>query len=89
VQDLFDNNFRKKQIAFSVVRLFIGPALAILIFFILYSGGFFVLTIDLTKVSPRFIQFVYAAIAFLTGYFLHIIIGILSGIFTSIFGQKR
>ena len=70
---------------FHVIRLFIGPAFAIIIFFILFSGGFFGLTIDLTKVSPRYIQYVYEAIAFLTGYFVRRIIDIFIDIVESIF----
>ena len=78
-------DFQNAYIPFHVIRLFIGPAFAIIIFFILFSGGFFGLTIDLTKVSPRYIQYVYAAIAFLTGYFVRRIIEILTNIVESIF----
>ena len=78
-------DFQNAYIPFHVIRLFIGPAFAIIIFFILFSGGFFGLTIDLTKVSPRYIQYVYGAIAFLTGYFVRRIIEILTNIVESIF----
>jgi hypothetical protein len=78
-------DFQNAYIPFHVIRLFIGPAFAIIIFFILFSGGFFGLTIDLTKVSPRYIQYVYAAIVFLTGYFVRRIIEILTNIVESIF----
>jgi hypothetical protein len=78
-------DFQNAYIPFHVIRLFIGPAFAIIIFFILFSGGFFGLTIDLTKVSPRYIQYVYAAIAFLTGYFVRRIIEILTNMVESIF----
>jgi hypothetical protein len=77
-------DFQNAYIPFHVIRFFIGPAFAIIIFFILFSGGFFGLTIDLTKVSPRYIQYVYAAIAFLTGYFVRRI-EILTNIVESIF----
>ena len=33
-----------------------------------YSGGFFGLTIDVTRINPRFVQYVYAVVALVSRY---------------------
>jgi hypothetical protein len=76
--------FENKHIPHLTVRLFIGPALAVVIFFILITGVFFGLTIDFSKVQPTLISYIYAAIAFLSGYFVNDVIGMFSGIMTGI-----
>ncbi len=81
--------FENRNIPHLTIRLFIGPAIAVVIFFILITGGFFGLTIDLTKVRPlQLLPYVYAAIAFLSGYFVNDIISVLSSIVTALFRFK-
>jgi hypothetical protein len=78
-------NFQNSYIPFHIIRLLIGPVFAIITYFILLSGGFFGLTVDLTKVSPRFIQYVYAIVAFLTGYFVRQIVDVFTNLLNSVF----
>jgi hypothetical protein len=81
--------FENRNIPHLTIRLFIGPAIAVVIFFIIVTGGFFGLTIDLTKVRPpTLLPYVYAAIAFLSGYFVNDIISVLSSIVTALFRFK-
>jgi uncharacterized metal-binding protein len=56
------------------------------VYFILSSGGFFGLTIDVTKLSNlNLVQYVYAVVAFIAGYSVRHIIHMLSNIANSIF----
>ena len=49
------------------------------------TGGFFGITIDITKISnPDFIEYVFASIAFVTGYSVRHIIQIISNIIETI-----
>jgi hypothetical protein len=58
-------NFEDQNIPDHIVRLFIGTALAIIVYFVLSTGGFFWLTIDVTRIpNPNLIQYVYAVTAF-------------------------
>ena len=70
---------------YHIARLFIGPALAVVIYFILETGSFFGLSFDVTKVSLQLLPYLYAGVAFLTGYFARSIIETLSKIINSIF----
>jgi hypothetical protein len=85
---LYKKTFKEEYTPHLIIRLFIGPALAIVIYFILVTGGFFGLTIDWSKVPQQSIQYVYAAVAFITGYFVNDIIEVLSTIVTSLFRFK-
>ena len=68
-----------------IARLFIGTVLAIFVFFVLVTGGFFGLTIDVTKISnPDFIEYVYAAVAFVAGYSARAIIKLISTMINSV-----
>ena len=80
--------FENKNIPHLTIRLFIGPALAVVIFFILITGIFFGLTIDFSKVQPTLISYVYAAIAFLSGYFVNDVISMFSSIMTGLLRFK-
>ena len=85
-QKLSNKKFSDEEIPIHIARLFIGPAFAIIVYFIIISGGLFGLTIDLTKISPQYIQYVYASLAFLTAYFVRRVVDKLSKILDSIFG---
>jgi len=78
--------FDEKYIPVHIVRLFLGTTLAIIVYFVLSTGGFFGLTIDVTKMSNlNLVQYAYAVVAFIAGYSVRHIIHILSGIANSIF----
>lgn len=78
--------FDEKKIPEHISRLFIGTTLAVVSYFTLSTGGFFGLTIDVTKIShPGLIQYVYAVISFISGYSVRHIIQILSNIANSMF----
>jgi hypothetical protein len=78
----FDLNHLPDQLA----RLFIGTIIAVFAFFILVTGGFFGLTIDVTKISnPEYIEYVYAAIAFISGYSVRHIVKLISTFLNAIF----
>ena len=47
---LGSREYRSSYLPFHIVRLFIGPALAVLMYFILQTGSFFGLSFDITKV---------------------------------------
>jgi len=81
-----DKKFKKKYFPEHIVRLFLGTTLAVIVYFVLSSGGFFGLTIDVTKLSNlNLVQYVYAVIAFIAGYSVRHIIHMLSSIANSIF----
>jgi hypothetical protein len=81
-----DKKFNKKYFPEHIVRLFLGTTLAVIVYFILSSGGFFGLTIDVTKLSNlNLVQYVYAVVAFIAGYSVRHIIHMLSNIANSIF----
>ena len=61
--------------------------MAVVVYFVIVSGGFFGLTIDLTKITPENVQYVYAALSFLSGYFVRRVIEKFSAILDSIFGK--
>ena len=84
-----DNKFDKEHIPEHIGRLFIGTALAVFIFFVLSTGGFFGLTIDVTKLThPNLVQYVYAVIAFISGYAVNHVIIVMSGIVDVVFKAK-
>lgn len=83
-------SFDKDHIPDHIARLFIGTALSIFIFFVLSTGGFFGLTIDVTKLAhPNLVQYVYAALAFISGYAVNHVIVVMSGIVDVIFKAKE
>jgi hypothetical protein len=85
---LGENKYEKSYLPFHIARLFIGPALAVLIYFILQTGSFFGLSFDITKVPIQLLPYLYAGVAFLTGYFVRQIIETLSKIINAIFSIK-
>ena len=74
-----------------VERLLIGTVIAVVVFFILITGGFFGLTIDIDKLAstPVLIPYVYAAVAFLTGYSVRGVTETISKIFESVFAYAN
>jgi hypothetical protein len=86
---LGENKYEGSYLPFHIARLFIGPALAVLIYFILQTGSFFGLSFDITKVPPTLLPYLYAGVAFLTGYFVRQIIETLSKITNAIFNIKQ
>jgi hypothetical protein len=78
-------NYSNQFLPYHIARLFIGPALAVIIYFILETGSFFGLSFDVTKVAPQLLPYLYAGVAFLTGYFARSIIETLSKIINGIF----
>lgn len=78
--------FKDEHIPDHIVRLFVGTALAITVYFVLSTGGFFGLTIDIARLpNPNLVQYVYAVIAFFSGYSSRHIIDVLSSIVNSLF----
>jgi hypothetical protein len=85
-----EKGFNEKSIPDHIARLFIGTVIAVVMFFILVTGGFFGLTIDVTKIAnPNVIQYVYAAIAFISGYSVRHIIEIISQMISTIFRHDK
>jgi hypothetical protein len=81
-----EDDFHENEIPGHIARLFIGTTLAVVAYFTLATGGFFGLTIDVTKIShPGLIQYVYAVISFIAGYSVRHIIQIISNIANSMF----
>lgn len=69
-----------------LARLFIGTIIAVFTFFVFVTGGFFGLTIDVTKISnPEFIEYVYAVIAFVSGYSVRHIVQMISTMLNAVF----
>jgi len=85
---LGEGKYDKRYLPFHISRLFIGPALAVLLYFILQTGSFFGLSFDITKVPIPLLPYLYAGVAFLTGYFVRSIIETLSKIINGIFNIK-
>ena len=85
---LGEGDYKKSYLPFHISRLFIGPALAVLTYFILQTGSFFGLSFDITKVPIPLLPYLYAGVAFLTGYFVRSIIETLSKIINAIFNIK-
>jgi hypothetical protein len=77
--------YKTQFLPYHIARLFIGPALAVVIYFILETGSFFGLSFDITKVSLQLLPYLYAGVAFLTGYFARSIIETLSKVINGIF----
>lgn len=77
----YDNSY----LPFHIARLFIGSALAAAAYFILITGSVFGLSIDFTKIDPTIIPYVYAIVAFMTGYFVRPIIKSMSNIVNALF----
>jgi hypothetical protein len=86
---LGEGKYDGSYLPFHITRLFIGPALAMLMYFILRTGSFFGLSFDITKVPIDLRPSLYAAMAFLTGYFVRQIIETLSTIINAIFNIKQ
>lgn len=74
-----------EHVPYHIARLFIAPALAAFVYFVLETGSFFGLSFDVTKVSIPLLPYLYAAVAFITGYSIRSIIDTLSSIANSIF----
>jgi hypothetical protein len=85
---LGEGNYKNSYLPFHISRLFIGPALAIVFYFILQTGSFFGLSFDVTKVPIPLLPYLYAGMAFITGYFVRPIIETLSKIINAIFNIK-
>jgi hypothetical protein len=81
--------YNGSYLPFHISRLFIGPALAVLMYFILRTGSFFGLSFDVTKVPLDLLPYLYAGMAFLTGYFVRQIIETLSKIINAIFNIEQ
>jgi hypothetical protein len=77
--------YNKSYLPYHISRLFIGPALAVLVYFILQTGSFFGLSFDITKVPIPLLPYLYAGVAFLTGYFTRQIIETLSEFSNAVF----
>jgi hypothetical protein len=86
---LGSKKYEKEYLPYHVSRLFIGPALAAVVYFILETGSFFGLSFDVTKVSIPLLPYLYAGVAFLTGYFVRPIIETLSKIINGIFNLDQ
>jgi hypothetical protein len=81
--------YQNSYLPFHITRLFIGPALAVMTYFILQTGSFFGLSFDVTKVPIQLLPYLYAGVAFLSGYFVRSIIETLSNIINAIFSLKE
>lgn len=86
---LGEGKYDGSYMPFHISRLFIGPALAVVMYFILRTGSFFGLSFDITKVPIDLLPYLYAAAAFLTGYFVRQIIETLSKVINAIFNIKQ
>jgi hypothetical protein len=86
---LGEGKYDGSYLPFHISRLFIGPALAVVIYFIIRTGSFFGLSFDVTKVPVDLLPYLYAAMAFLTGYFVRQIVETLSQIVNAIFNIKQ
>jgi hypothetical protein len=78
-------DYRKEFLPYHISRLFIGPALAVVAYFILETGSFFGLSFDITKVSVQLLPYLYAGLAFTIGYSARSIIETISKIVNSVF----
>ncbi len=87
VKKSVEDGFGPKYMIEHIVRLLIGTVIAVVLFFILITGGFFGLTIDIDKLAERpvLIPYVYAAVAFLAGYSVRGVTETISKIFESVF----
>jgi hypothetical protein len=81
-----NGKFQRRYIPEQISRLVIGPAIAVVVFYVLSTGSFFGLSFDITKiasgVSPAY---VYAAVSFFVGYTTRGAIRTFSGIINTIF----
>jgi hypothetical protein len=83
---IYNNEFENRFIPWHIANLFVGTIAAIIISFILFTGGFFGLTIDVGKIADiRLLPYVYAAVAFFSGYNVRHIIALTSGIIKNVF----
>jgi len=79
--------FDEQFIPFHVSRLAIGPALAVIVYFILSSGSLLGITIK-TDGDNLHLMYAYSAIAFMSGYFVRHVIDSLSIILDTILKTK-
>ncbi len=82
------DDFDDKYIPYYISRIIIGPAFAIVIYFMISSGSFFGITIKVAGDTYQ-VEYAYVAIAFMSGYFVRRIIEIISIIFDAIFGEIK
>jgi hypothetical protein len=83
---VYNNKFESRFIPWHIANLFIGTIAAIIISFILFTGGFFGLAIDVNKIADAsLLPYVYAAVAFFSGYNVRHIIALTSGIIKNVF----
>jgi hypothetical protein len=85
---LGSKDFNNAHIPYNIVRLFLVPIFAIITFFILNSGSFFGLTIDITKIPSNVVQYFYGLIDFINGYSVRGIIDVISNIANTILNVK-
>jgi len=83
-----NGSFESKFIPYHVSRLAIGPALAIIIYFILSSGSLLGITIKADGDNSHLI-YAYSAIAFMSGYFVRRVIETLSIILDNILKTNK
>lgn len=81
-----NDKFHRRYIPEQISRLVIGPAIAVVVFYVVSTGSFFGLSFDITKiasgVSPTY---VYAAVSFFVGYTTRGAIKTFSGIINAVF----
>jgi hypothetical protein len=83
-----ERTYDDSYIPFHISRLILGPALAAATYFLLITGSIFGISIDISKIQPPLLPYVYALIAFVTGYFVRAVIDTLSNLINSIFHLK-
>jgi hypothetical protein len=77
--------YKPEFLPYHIARLFLGPALAAVVYFILETGSFFGLSFDVTKTPIPLLPYLYAGVAFITGYSVRGIIETISKMVNSIF----
>lgn len=73
--------FEDKYIPYHLARLVLGPALAMIVYFILKSGGVFGITLEVAGDKELY---AYAVLAFASGYFVRHVIDTLSEIMDAV-----
>lgn len=81
------NRYDNSYLPYHISRLVLGPALAAAAYFILLSGSIFGLSFDISKVDFQTLPYLYATVAFVTGYFVRPIINALSKMVNAIFNM--
>jgi hypothetical protein len=80
------DKFEDRYIPFHVMRLIVGPAIAVILYFILVSRSFFGITLE---VQPGYEAYAYAVVAFIGGYFVRHAIDIISNVLDSVFRLEK